>query len=156
MDAVAVPQRLRVSARALGPAGSRWLEDLPGVLAGLATDWSITYGRPFDGGNAAYVIEAVTADARPVILKVTLPPGVDGFSPFKQELEALRLAGGDPYADLIRHDLPPSQHAAGTPRPVAGELGLAACWAPDHGSEHACPGVAPGAGGPAADGRGEG
>ncbi len=70
MDAVAVPHRLSVSARALGPAGSRWLEDLPGVLAGLATDWSIIYGRPFDGGNAAYVIEAVTADARPVILKV--------------------------------------------------------------------------------------
>jgi streptomycin 6-kinase len=106
MDAVAVPQRLRVSARALGPAGSRWLDDLPGVLAGLAADWSITYGRPFDGGNAAYVIEAVTPDARPVILKVALPPGVDGFSPFEQELEALRLAGGDPYAELIRHDLP--------------------------------------------------
>jgi hypothetical protein len=33
-------------------------------------------------GNAAYVIEAVTAAARPVILKVALPPGVDGFSPF--------------------------------------------------------------------------
>ena len=80
MDAVAVPHRLSVSATALGPAGSRWLGDLPGVLAGLATDWSITYGRPFDGGNAAYVIEAVTADARPVILKVVLPPGVDGFS----------------------------------------------------------------------------
>lgn len=62
-----MPHRLSVSARALGPAGSRWLEDLPGVLAGLATDWSIAYGRPFDGGNAAYVIEAVTADARPVI-----------------------------------------------------------------------------------------
>jgi len=106
MDAVAVPHRLSVSATALGPAGSRWLGDLPGVLAGLATDWSITYGRPFDGGNAAYVIEAVTADARPVILKVALPPGVDGVSPFEQELEALRLAGGDPYADLIRHDLP--------------------------------------------------
>jgi streptomycin 6-kinase len=94
MDAVAVPHRLRASARALGPAGSGWLDDLPDALAGLAAEWSITYGRPLDGGNAAYVIEAVTADARPVILKVVLPPGVDGFSPFEQELEALRLAGG--------------------------------------------------------------
>jgi hypothetical protein len=47
-------------------------------------------------GNAAYVIEAVAADGRPVIVKVALPPGVDGFSPFEQELEALRLAGSDP------------------------------------------------------------
>jgi streptomycin 6-kinase len=96
--------RLRTSAKALGPAGSRWLDDLPDILASLAADWSIAYGRPFDGGNAAHVIEAVTSDARPVILKVALPPGVDGFSPFEQELETLRLAGGDPYAELIRDD----------------------------------------------------
>jgi len=97
--------RLWVSVRALGSAGSRWLEDLPDVLAGLAADWSITYGRPLDGGNAAYVIEAVTADGKPVVLKVALPPGVDGFAPFGQELEALRLAGGDPYVELIRRDV---------------------------------------------------
>lgn len=93
------------SVRALGPAGSRWLEDLPGILASLAADWSIVYGRPLGGGNAGYVIEAVTADGRPVIAKLALPPGVDGFSPFEQELETLRLAGGDPYAELIRHDV---------------------------------------------------
>jgi streptomycin 6-kinase len=104
MDPVAVPERLMTSVRALGPAGSRWLEDLPGILASLAADWSITYGRPLDGGNAAYVIEAVTADGRPVIAKLALPAGVDGFAPFEQELETLRLADGDPYAELIRHD----------------------------------------------------
>jgi streptomycin 6-kinase len=105
MDPVAVPERLMTSVRALGPAGSRWLEDLPGILASLAADWSIGYGRPLDGGNAAYVIEAVTADGRPVIAKLALPAGVDGFAPFEQELETLRLAGGDPYAELIRHDV---------------------------------------------------
>lgn len=105
MDAVAVPQRLRISASALGPAGSRWLDGLPDILASLAADWSVAYGRPLDGGNAAYVIEAAAAGGRPVIVKVALPPGVDGFSPFEQELEALRLGGGDPYAELIRHDV---------------------------------------------------
>jgi len=105
MDPVAVPERLMTSIRALGPDGSRWLDDLPDILASLATDWSIAYGRPFDGGNAAYVIEAVTADGRPVIAKLALPAGVDGFAPFEQELETLRLAGGDPYAELIRHEL---------------------------------------------------
>jgi streptomycin 6-kinase len=92
--------------RALGPAGSRWLGDLPEILASLAVDWSIGYGRPLDGGNAAYVVEAVTAAGRPAVLKVAVPPGVEGFSPFEQELETLRLAGGDPYAELIRDDVP--------------------------------------------------
>jgi streptomycin 6-kinase len=105
MDPVAVPERLMTSVRALGPAGSRWLQDLPDILASLAADWSIAYGRPLSGGNAAYVIEAVTAHGRPVIAKLALPPGVDGFAPFEQELETLRLAGGDPYAELIRHDV---------------------------------------------------
>jgi streptomycin 6-kinase len=53
MDPVAVPERLMTSVRALGPAGSRWLEDLPDILASLAADWSIGYGRPLGGGNAA-------------------------------------------------------------------------------------------------------
>ena len=81
------------------------MEDLPDILVGLAADWSIAYGRPLDGGNTAYVIEAVTADGRPVVAKLALPAGVDGFTPFEQELEALRLAGGDPYAELIRYDV---------------------------------------------------
>jgi streptomycin 6-kinase len=100
-----MPERLMTSVTALGPAGSRWLEDLPDILASLAADWSIAYGRPLDGGNAAYVIEAVTANGRPVIAKPALPAGVDGFAPFEQELETLRLAGGDPYAELIPHDV---------------------------------------------------
>ena len=41
----------------------------------------------------------------PVVLKVALPAGVEGFSPFQQELDTLRLANGDPYyVRLIRHD----------------------------------------------------
>lgn len=105
MDPVAVPERLMTSVRALGPVGSRWLQELPDILASLAADWSIAYGHPLDGGNTAYLIEAVTADGRLVIAKLALPAGVDGFAPFEQELETLRLAGGDPYAELIRHDL---------------------------------------------------
>jgi streptomycin 6-kinase len=122
----------------------------------LAAEWSITYGRPLDGGNAAYVIEAVTADARPVILKVVLPPGVDGFSPFEQELEALRLAGGDPYAELIRHDSSRRSMLLERLGPSLASLGWPRVRRADHGREHAGPGVAPGAGGPSSDGRGEG
>jgi hypothetical protein len=47
-----------------------------------------------DGGNAAYVTEAVTRDGRPVVLKVAMPPGIDGFTAFEQQLAALLLADG--------------------------------------------------------------
>jgi streptomycin 6-kinase len=105
MAQIPVPDRLMTSIRALGTAGFSWLADLPDVLASLAADWSISYGRPLDGGNAAYVVQAVTADGRPAIAKLAMPAGLDGFAPFEQELEALRLAGGDPYAELIRYDV---------------------------------------------------
>ena len=48
--------------------------------------------------------EAVTADGQLAVLKIALPPGIDGFAPFEQELQALQDAGGDPYARLICHD----------------------------------------------------
>jgi streptomycin 6-kinase len=102
---VRLPDRLAVSLRAAGVAGERWLADLPGLLASLETDWSITAGDPLPGGNAAYVAKAVRADGGPAVLKVALPP-VNGFAPFGQELRTLRLADGDPYVSLLRFDLP--------------------------------------------------
>lgn len=105
MDRLTVSERLVVSLRALGSIGHRWLDDLPDLLASLEVDWSITCGTPLDGGNAAYVTEATTFEGLPVVLKVALPPGVDGFSPFEQQLDTLRLARGDPYVELLRHDV---------------------------------------------------
>ena len=71
----------------------------------MEADWSITCGAALDGGNASYVAEAVTLDDLPVVLKVALPSGIEGFSPFEQELDTLRLAQGDPYVELIHHDV---------------------------------------------------
>jgi len=101
---ISVSERLTASVRALGSVGHRWLEDLPGVVAGLEAEWSITAGAPLGGGHAAYVAEAVTLSGQPVVLKVGLPPGIEGFAPFEQELTTLRLAEGDPYVKLLRHD----------------------------------------------------
>ncbi len=70
----------------------------------MEAEWSVRCGAPFDGGNAAYVAEAVTPDGTRAVLKVALPAGVDGLSPFEQELETLLLAQGDPYVGVIRHD----------------------------------------------------
>lgn len=39
--------------------------------------------------------EAVTAGGQLAVLKIALPPGIDGVAPFKQELQALQDAGGD-------------------------------------------------------------
>ncbi|UQU61702.1 hypothetical protein COUCH_21935 [Couchioplanes caeruleus] len=66
-----------LSLRALGETGARWLAELPGLLASLAADWSLTVGARLDGGRAAYVAEAVTRDGAPVVLKVSIPPGID-------------------------------------------------------------------------------
>jgi hypothetical protein len=109
---VTVSARLALSVRALGTAGKAWLARLPDLLAGLEVDWSVTVGAGLDGGGACYVAEAVTRDGAPVILKVSIPPGIEGFTPFDRQLAALRPAGGDPYVGLIRHDVPSGDHTA--------------------------------------------
>jgi streptomycin 6-kinase len=102
--AIDIPDRLRDSVEALGAVGVRWLVDLPELLAGLEEDWGIRCGSTLAGGNAAYVAEAATAEGGRAVVKVAVPDGVVGFTPFGQEVEALRRAGGDPYVGLIRHD----------------------------------------------------
>lgn len=57
-----------------------------------------------EGGNTAYVAEAVTHDGTPSVLKVAMPPGIAGFVPFEQQLAALQLVGGEPYVRLLRYD----------------------------------------------------
>jgi hypothetical protein len=70
-------------------------------VSSLEADWAVTSGKALEGGNAAYVAEAVTADRQLAVLKIALPPGIDGFARFEQELRRLQDAGGDPYAKLM-------------------------------------------------------
>lgn len=106
VPAVTVSERVALSLRALGTAGQAWLAALPGLLASLASDWSITVGARLDGGRAAYVAEVTTYDGTPAALKVSIPAEIEKCSPFDRQLAALQLAGGDPYVELIRHDVP--------------------------------------------------
>ena len=106
LPTVTISERLELSLRAMGATGQAWLAGLPGLLAGLASDWSITVGARLDGGRASYVAEATTHDGTSVVLKVSIPPVIDEFTPFDRQLAALQLAGGDPYVRLIRHDVP--------------------------------------------------
>lgn len=91
-----------MSLAALGSVGQRWMRDLPRILAALEEDWAITCGAPLGVGNAAYVVEALGPEGRQSVLKVALPPGIEGLSPFDQELETLQIASGDPYVEVLR------------------------------------------------------
>jgi streptomycin 6-kinase len=104
--AIIVSSLLAAALRDLGTAGTDWLAGLPDQVAGLAADWSLTVGAALEGGNTSYVAQVVTHDGMPAVLKVALPPGIEGFVPFGQQLAALQRVGGDPYVRLLRHDAP--------------------------------------------------
>lgn len=101
MATIEVSDELRAAATYFGEPGERWLADLPAVVAYLEAEWGISVGRTLTGGSFAYVAEAVTAEGEPAVLKVAVPRGP---TEFRQELRALQLAHGDPYARLIRFD----------------------------------------------------
>ena len=101
-----VPDAVRRKATALGADGERWLENLPGVVESLTARWGIRVGRMLEGGSSGFVAEAVNADGAPVVLKIAMPDGLTGNSPFATQLHALLL--GDPrcYVRVLRHDVP--------------------------------------------------
>jgi hypothetical protein len=72
MAVIQVNEQLRAAVAYLGVTGECWLSGLRELVASLETDWAITCGRPLDGGNFAYVAEAVTGDGQRAVLKVAL------------------------------------------------------------------------------------
>ena len=84
-------------------AGRHWLQHLPELLRDLASEWRLTLGEPLAGGSASYVVAACTEDGKDAVLKLPLPPGIEGIGPFEVELDAL-LAGGPTYVDVLAHD----------------------------------------------------
>ena len=94
-----VPEVVRNKARAHG--ADDWLDGLPALVAELERAWSLRVGRPLAGGTEAFVAEATLADATPAVLKLLIPrPGDD----VGNEITALRLAGGEGCARLLRAD----------------------------------------------------
>lgn len=61
-----VPAAVREKAKAAGAAS--WLDALPGLVADLERDWSITVGRPYQTSTEAFVAEAVLHGGTPVLL----------------------------------------------------------------------------------------
>jgi streptomycin 6-kinase len=95
-----VPAAVRAKAVSAGAQG--WLDDLPGIVAGLERDWSITAGRSYRDATEALVAEATLADGTPAVLKVLVPRAGDQA---RSEITFLELAGGQGCVSLLRSDL---------------------------------------------------
>ncbi len=80
---------------------TRWIEELPDLVASLAHDWGIEIGAQFDEGTEALVAEAVMADGTPAILKVLVPRST-GIA--DHEATVLRIAAGIGCPLLYRDD----------------------------------------------------
>ena len=94
-----VPPAVRNKALAAG--AGQWLRDLPGSVAEIEREWSMTVGRPYEDPTEAFVAEATLGDGTPAVLKVHIPrPGNHATD----EITVLRLAAGDGCARLLRAD----------------------------------------------------
>ncbi len=94
---------VRRSAEARGPAGTTWIESLPGIVAYLRDAWSLTIGESLPGGKAALVLRVglrmgpASADA---VLKIAPPD-----SGFAAEVATIAAADGHGYVRLLGVDL---------------------------------------------------
>ena len=96
---IRVPEVVQKKALAVG--AGQWLEDLDQLVADLEREWSITVGRPYEGGTEAYVAQASFGDGTPCVLKVLVPRDSDVAG---HEITVLRLADGEGCVRLLRAD----------------------------------------------------
>jgi streptomycin 6-kinase len=102
--AVDVPERVAHIARLTSP-GRRWLADLPATLAVLEATWDVRIAAALGGGTASYVAAAVTASGTETVVKVMLPPEIEGHaSSYDAEVTVLRH-GGNGYVRLLASDV---------------------------------------------------
>jgi streptomycin 6-kinase len=97
---VDVPNVVREKALAVGAI--EWLDALPELVHELEADWEITVGTAFPFSTEAFVAEVACADGSPAVLKLVVPREGDAAA---HEATALRLAGGEGCARLLREDL---------------------------------------------------
>lgn len=79
---------------------TRWLAELPGVIAGLEQAWDMVVGDPYPDSTEAFVARA-TASGRPVVLKIYVAGRHESA---QREATALRLASGQGCAALVASD----------------------------------------------------
>ncbi|MDN5762187.1 MAG: aminoglycoside phosphotransferase family protein [Microlunatus sp.] len=119
----------RARVASLGGRGSTWVEELPGLLSGLSTEWGLELGSAVPGGSNSYVVRVLIADGSDAVLKLVLDDA--GLA---DQIRVLEAADGRGYARLSRHDLTRGAlllEALGDPlqttaRPVAEQLSVLA------------------------------
>ncbi len=99
--AVRLQPLTRARVAALGDEGRAWVAALPGLLAGLERDWSITLGRPLPGGSGSYVARAELADGSAAVVKVAVAEA--GWT---DQVATLERAEGRGYVRLLSADFP--------------------------------------------------
>ncbi|MEJ7584861.1 MAG: aminoglycoside phosphotransferase family protein [Acidimicrobiales bacterium] len=104
-NSVDVPDLVRRRALAHGEVGARWLRDLPAIVESLGQRWEVAIGSTLTGGTAAYVAEATSSDGVAVVVKVAMPPEIDGPDAFERAVQTFALADGRGCARLLAHDV---------------------------------------------------
>ena len=102
---VEVPEAVRRKALAVGPDGQRWLADIGRLVAELEADWDVEIGEAIVGGSGAYVANTIAPDGTEAVVKLAIPDGLEGHSPFATELDTLLLGGGEGYVSVLRFDV---------------------------------------------------
>ncbi len=83
-----------------GDDGARWLADLPFILRGLARDWDLTLGAPYEL-SYHYVTAVTCADGTAGVLKLGVPTGTS----LAEEAPALAAFDGRGAVRLLRAEL---------------------------------------------------
>jgi streptomycin 6-kinase len=100
-----VPDLVVQRASSSGAAGTRWLAELPDVVADLSSRWGLTLGAAFAGGTSGYVVAATDSSGRACVLKIAMPLDADEHESFMRSVRAHELAGGKGCAQLLTHDV---------------------------------------------------
>ena len=95
-----VPAVVREKAATVG--ATTWIDDLPLLIRSVEAEWGIAVGRAYSDSTEAFVAEAVCDDGARAVLKLIVPR--DGHAAAR-EATALRLAGGQGCARLLRADI---------------------------------------------------
>lgn len=82
-----IPPVVRNKAIAFGTG--EWLRALPGLVADVAAEWSLTVGQTFLDATEALVVAATLEDGTSAVLKLHIPGRDDVVRP---EAAVLRLA----------------------------------------------------------------
>lgn len=95
---LSVSTELHRTVTELGPEAERWLESLPVLVSGIATEWELDVGPAFHhAGCASIILPAVTRQADAAVLKLSVP-----HKEAQHESVALRHWDGDGAVSILR------------------------------------------------------